>query len=200
MKSDEVLELPQQNFIYIECENIPEYRKFDKEKMIEVDGKVLSADFKLTERIIKRYLCGLAKMKAFEDLVDSTDDRLIVFYNYNEELKKLVSIAKKKDRPVSYMNGDKKDLVAYEQKSNSITFVQFQSGSMGLNLQMANKVIYFSLPDGGAEMFDQSIKRIHRIGQTRPCFYYIITVKNSIEQDIIAVLKRKSKRINNLFK
>lgn len=200
MKSEEVLELPEQTFIYLTCENIPEYKKFDKNKVIEINGKKLSADFKLTERIIKRYICGLAKLKRVEDLIDSTDDRLIIFYNYNEELDNLVKIVNKKERPISYMNGDKKDLKAYEQEDNSITFVQFQSGSMGLNLQMANKIIYFSLPDGGAEMFDQSIKRIHRIGQDKPCFYYILMVKDSIEQDIIAVLKRKSKRINNFFK
>lgn len=197
MKSSEAIDLPKQVFNYIWCDNTKEYLKFDRDKIIEIDGKRYSADFKLSERVIKRYLCSRAKLGALKDIINSTDDRLIIFYNFNEELAKIKEAIK--DRPISVVNGDIKDLEAYEKHSNSITLIQYIAGSFGLNLQLANKIIYFSLPDGGAEMFDQSIKRIHRIGQDRTCFYYILAVKNSIETEIINNLKLKSQRINNLF-
>ena len=66
-------------------------------------------------------------------LVDSTEDRLIVFYNFNEELTELTALVQ--DKPVSIVNGSIKDLSAYEEHENSITFVQYQAGAMGLNLQ-----------------------------------------------------------------
>ena len=67
------------------------------------------------------------------------------------------------------MNGDKRDLDAYEKQSNSITLIQYQAGSMGLNLQKANKIIYFTLPLS-CDNYMQSLKRTHRIGQTQKVF------------------------------
>ena len=81
------------------------------------------------------------------------------------------------------VNGSIKDLTAYEQESNSVTLVQYQAGAMGLNLQKCNKIIYFSLPER-SELFEQSKKRTHRIGQSKPCFYYIMMAKGTVERDI----------------
>ena len=131
-------------------------------------------------------LCGhynTEKLKAFKDLVDSTDDRLIVFYNFNEELEVLKSAVE--DKPISIINGQTKDLSAYDEHNNSITFVQYQAGAMGLNLQKANKIIYFT-PPLSSELFEQSKKRIHRIGQEQPCFYYQLT--SGIESHIYDTL------------
>ena len=95
-------------------------------------------------------------------------------------------------------NGSIKDLSAYEQHDNSVTFVQFQSGAMGLNLQKANKIVYFSLPLS-SEYFEQSKKRTHRIGQVRPCFYYIMLCRDSIEEKILETLKKRQDYTERLF-
>ena len=70
---------------------------------------------------------------------------------------------------------------------------------MGLNLQKANKVIYFTLTDE-AELFLQSMKRIHRIGQERPCFYYLMLCENSIEDEgILPTLGIRKEYTDELF-
>ena len=69
---------------------------------------------------------------------------------------------------------------------------------MGLNLQKANKVIYFTLPLM-SELFEQSKKRIHRIGQTHACFYYILTVKGSVEEQIKETLEMRKDYTDKLF-
>ena len=69
---------------------------------------------------------------------------------------------------------------------------------MGLNLQKANKIIYFSLPLS-SELFEQSKKRIHRIGQERPCFYYIMLCKGSIEEKILSTLEMRQDYTEVLF-
>ena len=51
---------------------------------------------------------------------------------------------------------------------------------MGLKLQKSNKIIYFSLTQS-SDLYEQSKKRIHRIGQNQTCFYYLLLCKNSIE-------------------
>lgn len=202
MKTEECFDLPEQTFIDISVNSSKEYRKFKKDRIVTTaDGIELVGDTKLTQMLYERQLCGMYskdKLQAFKDLVESTQDRLIVFYNFNEELYQLKQIAAELERPVSEVNGHNKDLSAYEDQDNSITLIQYQAGSMGLNLQKANKIIYFTLPLM-SELFEQSKKRIHRIGQNKPCFYYTMTVKNSIEVNIKKVLEMRKDYTDELF-
>ena len=104
-----------------------------------------------------------------------------------------------RDSPVSIVNGSFKDLTAYEEADDSITFLQYQAGAMGLNLQKANKIIYFSMTDR-SELFEQSKKRIHRIGQTKPCFYYQMICPGTVEEDILHTLEMRKDYTDELFK
>ena len=198
LKSEEVLDLPKQNFIDVPVAESKEYKKFRKSGIITLkDGMQLVGDTTLTKLLYSRMLCGQyseSKLKAFQDLVDSTEDRLIVFYNFTEELWALKELVG--DRPTSIICGQMKDLSAYANSDNSITFVQYQAGAMGLNLQKANKVIYFS-PPLSSELFEQSKKRIHRIGQEQPCFYYQLVC--GIESRIYATLAMHKDYTDKLF-
>ena len=198
LKSEEVLDLPKQNFITVNIPESKEYKKFRKSGIITLkDGMQLVGDTTLTKLLYSRMLCGQyseEKLKAFQDLIDSTEDRVIVFYNFTEELWALKELVG--DRPTSIICGQMKDLNAYANSDNSITFVQYQAGAMGLNLQKANKVIYFS-PPLSSELFEQSKKRIHRIGQEQPCFYYQLVC--GIESRIYATLAMRKDYTDKLF-
>ena len=202
LKTEECIELPEQTIIEINVSKPPKYAKFMKESYLKVDGFELVGDTSLTKRVYARQLCGMfseEKFQAFRELVESTNDRLIVFYNFNLELLKLNLICKELNRPVSVINGGRKDLEAYENESDAVTLVQYQAGAMGLNLQKANKVIYFTLPER-SELFEQSKKRIHRIGQENRCFYYVMMCKYTIEPDIYATLKMRKDFTDELFR
>lgn len=198
LKSEEVLDLPRQNFIDVPVAESKEYNKFRKSGIITLkNGTQLVGDTTLTKLLYSRMLCGHyseTKLKAFQDLIDSTEDRLIVFYNFNEELQMLKELTG--DKPTSIINGQIKDLTAYENNDNSVTFVQYQAGAMGLNLQKANKIIYFT-PPLSSELFEQSKKRIHRIGQEQPCFYY--QLKCGIDYRIYATLEMRKDYTDKLF-
>lgn len=201
LKTEEVFDLPQQNFISISIPSTKEYRKFKRSSIIVVDDTELVGDTTLKKMLYERQLCGQyskAKLDAFRDIVESTDDRLIAFYNFNEELEKLCKIAWDYGRPVSVVNGQQKDLLPYENVSESITFIQYQAGAMGLNLQKANKIVYFT-PPLSSELFEQSKKRIHRIGQQQPCFYYELICKNSVEEKIYETLRMRKDYTEALF-
>lgn len=202
MKTEEVFDLPEQNFVQIDVPTTKEYKKFKKDHVVTVDGIEFVGDSILSYRLYQRQLCTAYnpnKIQAFRDLLESTQDRLIVFYNFNCELEALQAACDDFERPYSIVNGSTKDLTAYEEESNSVTLVQYQAGSMGLNLQKANKIVYFSLTEE-SELFEQSKKRIHRIGQSKPCFYYLLICSNSIEdKEILPTLSLRKEYKDELF-
>ena len=199
LKSEEVFDLPEQNFNIVKVPVSKEYKKFKKEKYICIENKEFVGDTPLKTMLYTRMMCGTYnkyKLDAFVDLIESTDDRLIVFYNFTDELEVLKDAIGK--RAYSVVNGAERDLSNYENVDNSITFVQYQAGAMGLNLQKANKIIYYSLPLS-SELYEQSKKRIHRIGQNRPCFYYLLLAENSVEERIKTTLDKRNDYTQELF-
>lgn len=201
LKTDEVFDLPEQNFIKLEVPTTTEYEKFRSSGLIKIGDVELVGDTILKQLLYERMLCGQynqSKIDALKDLMLSTDDRLIVFYNWQDELRAIKDICIALDKPLSIVNGQCKDLSCYEQYDNSITAIQYQAGSMGLNLQKARRIAYFTLPLS-SELFEQSKKRIHRIGQESTCFYYIFMCKNSVEERIYATLEMRKDYTDDLF-
>ena len=201
-KTEECFQLPEQTFTKVMIKPIKEYRTFQKDCIVEIDGCEVIGDTTLTKLLFSRQLCGhfnKDKLEAFRDLVESTQDRLIVFYSFNAELMELKKICHELGRPTSEINGHCKDLTAYEQESNSVTLCQYQSASKGLNLQKCNRIIYFTLPLS-SEDFEQSKKRIHRIGQENPCFYYLMICKGTVEEQILQTLEARRDFTDELFK
>lgn len=201
IKTDEVFDLPKQIDQTVKISITKEYKEFRKKYIVKFDDVELVGDTTLTKMLYERQLCGQYnqdKLAAFKDLLESTNDRLIVFYNFNAELELLQNITNELQRSSGAVNGQYKSLYVYEHINDSVTFIQYQAGAMGLNLQKANKIIYFT-PPLSSELFEQSKKRIHRIGQEKPCFYYYFTCKNSIEEKIYATLATRKDYTEALF-
>ena len=205
LKTDEVIDLPDQihQKIYVMCSQ--KYLKFKKDRVITVADKELVGDTTLKKMLYERQLCGQyspEKLKAFVDLIQSTNERVIVFYNFNFELDEMQRILMDEDFMIhlrfSVVNGEIKALQNYETKEDSITFIQYQAGAYGLNLQKACRVIYFT-PPLSSELFEQSKKRIHRIGQKNSCFYYYLICRGSVEEKIYEVLGKRKDYTEYLF-
>lgn len=224
MKTEEVMKLPDQVEQKIYLKKTKEYRYFMKNGYLLLDTLNLvqfkdDSDFfgndvtprielvgdnQLTKILYARQLCGQYhkdKLDAFKDLLESTEDRVIVFYNFNEELKRMTGICKQLNREYSFVNGSGRSMYAYECVQNSVTFIQYQAGAMGGNYQKANKMIFFTLPlgKGSCDMWEQAKKRIHRIGQKKTCFYYYLLVKDSFEEKNLAALQEGKEYTDELF-
>ena len=200
-KTSDVITLPDTNTFILKDKCSNDLKKYRKHKYIVIDDKELIGDTATNRFLHQRQLCGIyskEKQQRVEDIINSTDERIIIFYNFIDELKLLEKICKKCDRPISYMNGSKKDLSNYESCDNSITLIQYQSGAYGLNLQKCNQTIYFT-PPLSCEMFEQSKARTNRLGQTRKCFYYQLVIEGSIEEHIYQVLEQRQDFTLKLF-
>lgn len=217
MKTEDVFDLPEQQEIKIRIDASKEYKKFMKNSIITMNSLTLCeakdespqnvkliGDVVLTKFLYARQLCGQyskEKLNAFSDLLESAGDRLIVFYNFTAELVQLVQIANAQERPISIVNGQQKDLTAYDNQEDAVIFVQYQAGAMGLNLQKANKTVYFSLPfgKGSCDLWQQSKKRTHRIGQLNKCLYYYLICKETIEEKNLINLRLGKEYDDYLF-
>ena len=119
-------------------------KKFMKDRVIKIDDKELTGDSTLSKRLYARMLCSAYskdKISRLIDLVNSTSDRVIIFYNFNTELEALRKVLF--DRPISIVNGQVKDLKAYENNDNSVTLIQYQAGAMGLNYKRRTELYIF---------------------------------------------------------
>lgn len=129
------------------------------------------------------------KITWLSDFLDCINDRLVLFYNFNIERDRIISLLEKKKIPYSEYSGREKSFDNFKKYEKSVILCQYKSASLGLNdLVISNKCVLYSLPLEYTD-YIQSKKRIDRIGQTRkPLFYYLIC-KNTVEERIYNKLK-----------
>ncbi len=201
MKTEEVFDLPEQVEIPVIVDSTKEYKKFKKDRLITINNTELVGDTSLTKMLYLRQLASQYnpnKLSALKDLLESTEDRIIIFYNFTAEMKQIKDLCERLEKPISIVNGSSKDLENFKKIDNAVVLVQYQAGAMGLNLQLSNKIIYYS-PPLASELFEQSKKRTHRIGQTRTCMYWYLIAKGSIEEQIFETLKKRKDFTDKLF-
>lgn len=201
LKTDDVIDLPDQRFIRIDVPMSEYYRKFAKTNVITAFGRDFVGDTVFGDLTAKRQLAAAysrAKLEAFGDLLSSTSKRLVVFYNFDVELEGLTEELAKRGRPYGVLNGKTHDLSPFFDTDDGVALIQYQSGAMGVNLQQADTCVYFS-PPLASSLFEQSKKRIHRVGQDKPCTYYELVSKGTIEEKIYDTLAMRHDYTEKLF-
>lgn len=201
LKTDDVIDLPDQRFIRIDVPMSEHYRKFAKAKVITAFGRDFVGDTVFGDLTAKRQLAAAysrAKLEAFGDLLDGTGKRLVAFYNFDVELEGLTAELEKRYRPYGVLNGNAHDLSPFFDSDDGVALIQYQSGAMGVNLQQADTCVYFS-PPLASSLFEQSKKRIHRVGQDRPCTYYELVSKGTVEEKIYDTLAMRRDYTEKLF-
>jgi SNF2 family DNA or RNA helicase len=79
-----------------------------------------------------------------------------------------------------------KRVEAFQAGEGDLFLISLKAGGVGLNLTGADYVIHLD-PWWNPAVEDQATDRAHRIGQTRPVTVYRLVLKNSIEQQILAL-------------
>lgn len=147
------------------------------------------------EEAIGREAVSISKEKAkvLEDYLKDNEDPLVIFYNYNQELKDIEDVLKKLKVGYLTLNGatkpkDKGNWRLFQSHDKYRVYVaQIQSGARGIDLFKSSKTMYYSLPLS-SEVFEQSKKRTNRIGTKKPSSYIILASKGSIEYAIYEAL------------
>lgn len=201
LRTDDVIDLPDQRFIRVGVPMSEYYREFAKTNVITAFGRDFVGDTVFGDLTAKRQLAAAyspAKLEAFGDLLDSTGRRLVVFYNFDVELEGLAGESEKRGRPYGVLNGRRHDLSPFLDTDDGVALIQYQAGAMGVNLQQADTCVYFS-PPLASSLFEQSKKRIHRVGQDRPCTYYELVSEGTVEEKIYDTLAMRRDYTEKLF-
>lgn len=199
LKTCEVMDLPEQRFIRVQVPRTQSYGVFKRDRVIEAYGREFVGDSTFSNMTCARYLAGAFsehKLAAFSDILSGTSGRVVVFYNFDDELKAIYGLASDRHRCV--INGRSHSLEMFRRHGDCVAFVQYQAGAMGLNMQEAQYTLYFS-PPLASSLFEQSKKRTHRVGQDKPCTYYELVSTGTIEEDIYRTLAMRQDYTEQLF-
>ena len=188
------------------------YEKMKKEMLIELEGKEITA---LSAAALTTKLQQLAggwaysvlpwsdaatrphKIAAWyswhrfemldEILEGNQQDNTIVVYNFVEELAQI-----KNRYPHVWTLDDGADVIErWNRGEIRLLAVHPKSAGHGLNLQHGGaKMVFMSLP-WSLELYEQTIGRIHRSGQTRDVWVYVMLTNQTIDERIWAALADK---------
>lgn len=140
---------------------------------------------------LRRYT-GMSKVKSVIKWIEESDhDKIVIFAHHKSVIDELCEM----DDTV-HINGlctqkQRENAVEEFQNGSAKRFVgQIQAAGTGLTLTAANTLIFVEYSWVPSEN-RQAADRIHRIGQENNCLVYFATVPDSVDEDIIKVVKRK---------
>lgn len=188
VKKDDVLDLPPIFFRTIKFNPSKEYKTIEKDRVL--DDKAYDNPSALLHGL-REHANTKDKLAYLEMLLESTDNNIVIFYNYNSELENIKSILK--DKTVFEVNGSKQSIPKkseWDELKNTVTLVQYQAGAAGIELQYANIVVYYT-PTYSYQDYAQSLGRCHRNGQKRKVTVFQFSTKNTVEQSVWGALYQK---------
>jgi superfamily II DNA or RNA helicase len=139
------------------------------------------------------------KIEYIKEFVENTNDNIVIFYNYDEEIKQLEKAIQNKT--VYICNGTTKNYPKKDEWNrikNTVTLANYKSGSEAVEFTYANIIVYFSPTESYTEFY-QSYGRCYRNGQTQKVTAYKFITDNTIEADIYKSLDNKQDFNFNLW-
>ena len=145
-----------------------------------------------------------SKLDALQDiLMDYVIDggkKLVVFAHFIPEVKAIIELAAKtlpKGKKAVAIYGavkkeDRGDIVKqFQEDPDTVLMIgQIDTAGTGITLTAANTCVYYSKTYNYAT-YEQSLSRIHRIGQRNTCTYIDLVVENTVDEMITRALRKK---------
>jgi len=150
------------------------------------DGTMLDTPSKL-HATLRQYL-SKTRTQALEAVLDDTDEHILIFYSYNASRDAILEVATKYRRKVYEQSGHASNLPDGVPTEPSITLLQYQSGSAGLNLQYATISIFYE-PSYSWMDIEQAKGRNYRGGQKKMVRHYWFKVDKTIDTAVYKCIR-----------
>ena len=140
------------------------------------------------------------------ELANLKNNKVLIFSQFSKMLDLLAGTFTKKGISFYKLDGqtpakERSELVAnFQQEDNTtnVFLISLKAGNAGLTLTAADYVFLFD-PWWNNAVQQQAIDRTHRIGQTKNVFAYKMICKDTIEEKIIGLQKRKKDLSENII-
>ena len=143
------------------------------------------------------------KLDHLEELIDELNgEPAFVAYEFKHEEKEL----RKRFPKAEFLNSKTKNREALKIKRDwnagriPVLFAHPETAAHGLNMQGSGGIVIFFALTWNFENYDQFIRRIWRQGQRRRVIVYRILARDSVDEIMLAALKRKDRNQQSLLK
>lgn len=142
--------------------------------------QICSGSLKQTDGGVLTFQCS--KDAALTDLLNGTDDAVVIFCNYRATIDRVESVAKKAGRHPLVFDGRSKGPTwkDFQNGKGDVLICQYQSGGTGLDLYRSHITILYE-PTYSSLLLTQSLARTYRKGQTKRCLYYFLITEKTVE-------------------
>lgn len=225
VKSDDVLDLPEQVHhelpIVLGDAARRVYDELEAELVAELDtGETVAVDNALTKLLrLQQVTSGFlpteqsgdfgqsptvtihqideAKAEALAELLEElpADEPFVCFCKFRHDLDVVGKMAAAAGRDCYELSGRANTLPAWQQsRCGDVLAVQIQSGGAGIDLTRARYAGYYSLGYSLTD-YEQSLKRVHRPGQSRSVHYYHFVARKTVDRAVYVALRDRKKVI-----
>ena len=208
MKAEDYLKLPERidNVVRVRLgdEAFKTYREMERNQIIELNNETVTAVSAASVMGKLLQMSGGAvyddnggyvefhteKTKALQEIIDTNDTPVLVFYAYRHEKERLLkALAKLKPR----MLDTEQDISEWNDGKIRLLLAHPASVGYGLNLQAGgHTIVWYSLP-WSLELYQQANERLNRPGQQHVCRVYHLILQGTHDSRVLKALKNKEK-------
>lgn len=179
-----------------------DYLAFQKEQLMQLDNTDIEAvtAAALTNKLLQ-YTGGAlyddqhnwhevstAKLEALQDIVESTDESVLIYYQYQSEKDRILKML---PDAVTF-TGEPELLERWNAGKIRLMLAHPASVAYGLNMQAGGHIIVWYTPTWNLELYMQANARLHRQGQTKPVVIYHLIAAGTIDERVMQALNCKN--------
>lgn len=143
-----------------------------------------------------------AKTKTLIDILNNElapGQPVAVFCRFVKDLEAVHLAAEAAGRESVELSGKRNEIGdTWKDGPDTVAAVQIHSGGVGVDLTRANVAVYFSLSFDGGD-YEQSLSRLHRMGQDRSVTYLHLIVQDAIDRYIYNALSRRAHVVKSVL-
>jgi SNF2 family DNA or RNA helicase len=146
-----------------------------------------------------RHQIDTTKETMLEELLTDLREPVVVFCRFRADLEAVHRASAKAGLASMELSGCRDELTEWQLLTDPIVLaVQIQAGGVGVDLSRARIAIYYSL-DFSLANYLQSLKRIHRPPQSRPCVAYHLEIRHSIDEYIRKAIEARRALVGSVL-
>jgi hypothetical protein len=192
------------------------YRRLVRDRVLEVDGEVISAiqaqslrqkaarmvlcPDQFTDKVIKDNEVRVSLTELLDELGAAHQEKVLIFGIYNKSIEAMAEWFSDFNPAVVYGKSDSKKNVKKFLNDDTcrLMIAHYKSGGVGLNLQDVCRYVICVEPTSVPGEFLQAVERVYRKGQKKHVTFYIFRVLGTVWPKMVDSMRGKMALIKNV--